>query len=43
VVGFVASDQSTPAWLVAGGLVALALAIAVSVGRRQRARRRPTP
>jgi hypothetical protein len=42
VVGFVASDQSTPAWLVAGGLVALALAIAVSVGRRQRARRRPT-
>jgi hypothetical protein len=35
------SDQSTPPWLVAGGLVAVALAIMVSVGRRQRARQSP--
>jgi hypothetical protein len=41
VVGSEAVDQSTLAWLVAGGLVAIATAIAVSVGRGRRAGRRP--
>jgi hypothetical protein len=39
VVGSEAVDQSTLAWLVAGGLIAIA--IAVSVGRGRRAGRRP--